>query len=117
MAKKIKQFRYYGEGNSKNEPSGLSMRSLISGSAFTSPTKYVPILQLGIQGLPGTKFYINNAYNPVIIGHTGIYELDLNGLSEITALNFDSKILQTINSNSSGNNYLIVDIMYEDGEG
>jgi hypothetical protein len=29
--------------------------------------------QLGIQAPPGTKFYINNGTNPVIIGYTGLF--------------------------------------------
>lgn len=116
MAKKVKQFRYYNDGNEKNYPQGLAMRHLISGSAFTSvATNCIPIIQLGIQSIPGTKFYLNNSYNPVIIGNTGIYELDLNGLAEVTALQFDQKTLQAIHSNN--NAYLIIDIIYEDGEG
>ena len=43
----------------------------------------------------------------------GIYELTLEGLSEITALEFDRADLTSINNNTNG--YLIVDIMYEDG--
>jgi len=39
--------------------------------------------------MPGTKFYLNKSTNPVMIGYTGIYELDLNGQIEISALNFD----------------------------
>ena len=89
------------------------MRHLISGSAFTT-ANCIPIIQLGIQSLPGTKFYLNNSYNPVIIGNTGIYELDLNGLAEVTSLQFDQKTLQAIHNNS--NAYLIIDIIYEDGE-
>jgi hypothetical protein len=37
----------------------------------------MPIVQLGIQSVPGTKFYLNGSNNPIIIGNTGIYELDL----------------------------------------
>jgi hypothetical protein len=40
----------------------------------------MPIVHLGIQTLPGTKVYLNsNMDAPVIIGATGIYELDLEG--------------------------------------
>lgn len=113
MAKQVQQIRYYNEtSRDKNYPSGISHRTLASGSAFNN---YRPIIQLGIQALPGTKFYLNNAINPIIIGYTGIYELDLNGLSEITAISFDSKSLDAISKNA--NAYLIVDIIYEDGEG
>ena len=83
MAKQIKQFRYYEQNSNKNYPNTISLSNLASGSIFS---KYVPIIQLGIQSLPGTKFYLNNSNDPVIIGNTGIYELNLNGLSEITAI-------------------------------
>ena len=114
MAKQVRQFRYYNNitgTQTKNYPADLSLRHLVSGSAFSGCPH---ILQLGIQSLPGTKFYLNNSNNPVIIGSTGIYELDLNGLSEITALSFDQKSVQAVSSNN--NAFLIVDVIYEDGE-
>ena len=79
MAKQIMQFRYYAEGNSKNQPRTINKAKLSSGSVFSN---YFPITQLGIQALPGTKFYLNNSTTPIIIGSTGIYELDLEGLSD-----------------------------------
>lgn len=111
MAKQIKQFRYYEQGNVKNYPSNISLSNLASGSIFS---KYMPVIQLGIQSLPGTKFYLNNSNDPIIIGNTGIYELDLNGLSEIIAIEFDRQSINAITLNK--NAYLIVDILYEDGE-
>lgn len=112
MAKQIKQFRYYEQGNDKkNYPSNISLSNLHSGSIFS---KYVPIIQLGIQSLPGTKFYLNDSNDPIIIGNTGIYELNLNGLSAITSLKFDRQSINSIATNISA--YLIVDILYEDGE-
>ena len=114
MAKQIMQFRYYGESavnNAKNQPKGINKARLISGSIFSN---YLPITQLGIQTLPGTKFYLNNSTTPIIIGSTGIYELDLEGLSEITNISFESKSLETINLND--NAYLIIDVI-SDKEG
>lgn len=109
MAKEVKQFRFYQSNNiQKNYPQKLDYRSLISGSAFAN---YMPIIQLGIQSLPGTKFYLNNSKDPIIVGYTGIYELSLEGKAEITALSFDAKSLEAINGNA--NSYLIVDIIYE----
>lgn len=112
MTKQVKQFRYYRDGSSNNYPgTGVpghpTYRNLISGSAFSN---FVPIIQLGIQALPGTKFYLNGSNNPIIIGSTGIYELDLQGLSEINSLQFDAKSLSLIDNNA--NAYLIVDIIY-----
>lgn len=110
MAKKIKQFRFYSDGNEKNYPSGITYRKLISGSAFSD---YIPIIQLGIQALPGTKFYLNGSANPVIIGSTGIYELNIQGLTEINALQFDPASISLINNND--NAFLIIDIIHEGG--
>ena len=107
--KKIYQYRYYNEADtSRNYPKGIAFRNLVSGSAFA---KTLPIVQLGIQALPGTKFYLNNNDHPIIIGNTGIYELDLNGQTEITALSFDSVSVRAIDANQNG--YLIVDVIYE----
>jgi hypothetical protein len=61
--------------------------------------------------LPGTKFYLNNSADPIIIGSTGIYELDLEGVAEISALSFDSKSIDSIKDTNSA--YLIVDAIYD----
>lgn len=109
MAKSIMQFRYYDVNAQKNYPSDITRGNLINGQFFEN---YCPITQLGIQSLPGTKFYLNDdgAITPVIIGSTGIYELNLEGLSEITRLSFDEDSIQAIESNSGA--YLIIDIIY-----
>ena len=108
MAKNIMQFRYYSEKNKQNYPSNLTRGQLGSGSAFSN---YYPITQLGIQALPGTKFYLNNGLTPIVIGATGIYELDLEGLSQINHLKFD---LPSLGNIINQNAYLIVDIVYGD---
>lgn len=110
MAKHIMQFRYYDEGNSNNQPEGLKLNQLVNGEEVFS--KYLPFTQLGIQSLPGTRFYLNkNIEGPVIIGTTGIYELELEGISKISSLKFDSKSLNLIKNNPNG--YLIIDVIYE----
>ena len=109
MAKHIMQFRYYGENHSNNQPENITFNELNEGKVFS---KYLPFTQLGIQALPGTRFYLNdNRDGPVIIGSTGIYELELEGISKITNLKFDSRSLELIkNNNSTG---LIIDVIYE----
>lgn len=84
MAKKISQVRY---GTNDTNATALA---LISGSAFN---EYVAggIDQLGIQAIPGTMFYLNGSPDPIIIGTTGIYELDLNGQASITGLRFNER--------------------------
>ena len=110
MAKKVNQVRYYGDGQSnRNYPANVSARTLQSGSIFHNT---LPIIQLGIQTLPGMKIYLNNHTNPIIVGQTGIYELNVDGISYITDLRFSSDTLATINNNTN-NAYLIIDYIYE----
>ena len=123
MAKRIKQYRYYNEANNgvtKNQPSKVqdesgamqdaSYKHYVSGLVFGSN---FPVLQLGIQALPGTKFYLNNAVDPIVIGLTGIWEVDLDGQTEITAIQIDNQSIQNIANNP--NAYLIIDVIYDDG--
>lgn len=113
MGKKVTQYRYYKPDHPNNFPKSPAIRSrnLVSGSIFFENT---PIIQLGIQALPGTKFYLNGSNFPVIIGNTGIYELDLQGQGEINEIRFDSNSIHLIEQNE--NAYLIVDIIYEEEE-
>lgn len=120
----ITQFRFFGDQNSvfntsnseaiyhlmDSNTDNLTMEGLIGGSAFED---YYPIVQLGIQSLPGLKFTINSNFDPIIIGTTGIYELDLiDSSASITSLAFDKASLELINQNPDG--YLIIDIVYEE---
>lgn len=116
MANKIKQFRYYNEGNtytSSNQPARyggrlVSYHDYVTGDVFAD---YLPIQKLGIQTIPGTKFYLNQGLEPIYVGNTGIFELDLRE-SEISSLQFDAGSMKNIHQNNSA--YLIVDIMYDD---
>lgn len=111
MAKVVKQFRYYSDtASSKNQPQNSTMLNFVSGAVFDG---CYPILQLGIQTLPGTKFCLNNAVDPIIVGSTGIYELDIDGLAEIVKIQFKYESMETIRANDTAN--LIVDIVYDDG--
>ena len=108
--RRVKQFRYYGENNAKNSPVNATMNDYINGTVFSA---YYPIIQLGIQAMPGAEFCLNSP-NRNIIGYTGIYELDLNGQAEITTLSFPESTMENINK--LNNALLIVDIVYDDGE-
>lgn len=124
MAYKVKQFRYYNDKSSevseskRNQPATLDgTTTLITSDHYVSGDvfgKYFPVTQLGIQALPGTKFYLNEAVDPVIIGATGIYELDLTNGIQISKITFDRKSMEIIKNND--NAFLIVDIIYDDGE-
>lgn len=113
MVRKVQQIRYYGDHKSdsdKNQPANLTGNRLRSGSIFN---QYTPMKQIGIQTMPGVKFYLNNSIEPIIIGSTGIYELNVENLTEITALSFDTTSINMINETPS-TSYIIVDILYED---
>ena len=113
MARVVKQYRFYNETDeTRNQPASITKEKLINGKVFDEPSCY-PILQLGIQALPGTKFYLNSSIDPVVVGFTGIYELDLDNQAEIVKLTFNKESIEAINTN--GNGYLIVDVLYDDG--
>ena len=124
MAYKVKQFRYYNDKSSevteskRNQPTTLDgTTTLITSEHYVNGDvfgKHFPVTQLGIQALPGTKFYLNEAVDPVIIGATGIYELDLTNGIQISKISFDPKSMEIIKNND--NAFLIVDIIYDDGE-
>lgn len=120
MANQIKQFRYYtemtGNGATMNYPSTIgttntpvSYLHYVSGELFAN---YYPIVQLGVQSLPGTKFYLNESSEAVIVGQTGVYELDLGLNSKITKIQFDAVSMKSIKDNQ--NAFLIVDFIYDD---
>lgn len=129
MANKVKQFRYYNENSEKNQPLKLDdmwkeyeenqptdlseyLKTLyVNGKIFN---KFYPIKQLGIQTMPGTKFYLNNGLTPIVVGFTGIFELDLEDQTEIFKLTFDNTSMKKIKENDSG--YLLVDIIYDSEE-
>lgn len=120
MAKAIKQFRYFGDNAVKNQPKGAISNDFVSGNIFSGGTSldsksYYPIIQLGIQALPGTKFYLNDSIEPIIIGARGLFELDLDGVAEITQLSFDPSSINLIKT--IDNAYVIIDIVYDDGAG
>ncbi len=90
----------------------LAPANLVTGALFSDK---MPIYQIGIQSLPGTKFYLNESQDPVMIGSTGIYELDLHEKSTISGLRFDPESVKTIEKAlNTGTGYLIVDIVYEE---
>lgn len=111
MARTVKQYRYYGSQNEKNQPSTIKLSDLSSGQVFFQQSGLVSIVQLGIQTVPGVRFYLNESADPIIIGNTGIYELNVDGLTDITSLSFDNKTIQQFDSLNGA--YLIVDAIYE----
>ena len=69
-----------------------------------------PIKQLGIQTFPGAIFYLNDSIFPIVIGKSGIYELEaVNGM-KINSLEMDRESYEKINKNKTSL-YLIIDVV------
>lgn len=113
MASRLTQFRYYAEDNQNNQPADLQWAAYCTQETFK---KYSPILQLGIQTLPGTRFYLNSGTTPIIIGSSGVFELDVTNTSAtITGLRIDQASMELIRDLMNG--YIIIDLVYgEQGE-
>lgn len=96
----IAQLRYYNEENSY--PVGINKSKLQSGEAFKD---YLPITQLTIQTLPGSRFYIDD--EPILTDPSGMFRISLDG---ITKLSFSNESLNKINEDKNAS--LIVDIIF-----
>ena len=68
-----------------------------------------PVIQLGIQALPGTTFRINGGNN-IQIGQYGLYELDL---SELGGQILDLTFIKIVTNETHNINSALVDIVYE----
>lgn len=111
MAKRIKQFRFFNDKDSQHNSKNTTYQRLVSGTVFS---EVLPILQLGIQALPGTKFYINNSPDPIMVGVNGVFELEMDGNTQITSLTFAPASLAMISKSATGG--LIIDVTYESNE-
>lgn len=111
--KKITQFVYYGKNvrdhlKKKCNPADLNRWK------YNVLEGYGPVSHLGIQGSPGVTFYLNHSSDPITLGATGIYELNLEGIGHITSLKFDMDVLNKMyDSEESLLKRVIVDIIYE----
>lgn len=87
--KKIAQFRYYGINDARNYPNSDIILNFDLRTRLTKGTllrDYGLVSHIGIQGIPGTLFYLNGTDHPIRIGDTGIYELDLEGRGQISSI-------------------------------
>lgn len=119
MASYIKQFRFYnyndrtGTQNPNNAPQVPTWRYYCDDTSFRN---FAPIYQFGIQTLPGTKVYLNQSTTPIIIGASGVYEIDLEDTTAIlNSIRIDPTSMQAIND--IDNAYLIIDIVHGEQEG
>ena len=103
MAKIFKQIRYFGLNSTQNN---TTRNDLTTGLAVKNNT---PLTQLGIRALPGTKFYINGESEPVIVGYTGIFELDFKDVNGVYSIKFDPKSVLAVENIPGG--YIIIDML------
>lgn len=112
---RIAQFRYYsskGKNAEHNYPPQYTYQNFCVNESFAG---YNPIRQFGIQTIPGTKIYLNASQNPVVIGSTGIFEIDCqNTTANITTFRVAEDSMKTIDNLENG--YLIIDIVYGEEE-
>lgn len=102
--KKIMQFSFSNDENQVNRPSDLTKEKLAGQNIFKD---YGTICQLGIQGPTGLRFYLNGGTNPIQIGQTGIYELELSE-ARITSIRFNLDDIKSLVG------MLLIDIVYEE---
>ena len=105
----MKQFRYYGDGNELNYPKNLTKDRLVKDNIFSSEGS---IIQMGIQGRPGTTFYLNGQSFPIVLGETGIYEIDLQNYGQIISIQFSGEELDNYAKNKDR---LLIDIICKGG--
>lgn len=120
MARAVHQFRFYAdrESEERNEPSGIEFTNVGGAKGFANGEvfkEYYPFYQLGIQTLPGTMIYLNGSEDPIIIGSTGIYELDSSDGVEIFTLQVSGASLSQISEAADG--YIIIDVLYDKKKG
>lgn len=102
--KKIMQFSFSNDENQANRPSDLTKEKLAGQNIFED---YGTICQLGIQGPTGLRFYLNGGTDPIQIGQTGIYELELRE-ARITSIRFNLDDIESLAG------MLLIDIVYEE---
>ena len=113
--KYIKQFRFYGTKDraSMNYPAYSSatayLTALTSGNIFQD---YGSISKMGIQCRPNTRFRLNDSQYEIVVGETGIYEIDLEGYGTIFKIQFNADDLR-IYDQPGVTDRLLVDIVYE----
>ncbi len=114
LAKRIAQFRYYGINSDQNYIPGAQLKAeeyldkFCDGNLFSAYINGV-VVQMGIQGEPNTAFYLNDGDYPIYIGQTGIYEINLDGMGQITSIAFAK---DTLASYVDGKR-LLLDVLYE----
>lgn len=114
--KQVKQYRFTGkhldEKLTVQNLTGINNNGVIDTRLLYFSNKN--ITSIGIQALPGTKLYVNNANDPIIVGLTGIFEIKNSSKITIYQIRFDKNSINIIKDNPSA--ILIIDTIEEDGD-
>ncbi len=105
MSKKIKQF-IYGEDVTQEE--------LIKDTFLQDKGVGDSVLQLGIQGLPGTKFYLNGNLYPIILDASGVFYIEAKNGARISSLKFEPASIEKISGIKNDFAYLIIDVLIDE---
>lgn len=104
MAKTIKQYVY---NNNSQE-----VEELLSGEdSVIRLLENKRILQIGIQALPGAKFYLNNTEYAIIVGHNGYFEINISSGIIISNVYIARSSLSLLQNNESA--YILIDTIEE----
>ena len=109
MTREVAQYRYGVTGLADT----ITLNQLVQGNKADSPLCDKSIIQLGILGYSGLRFFLNDAdADGIVIDSNNIYELNVDGITIITSITFDRN---TIRQADTG--HIIIDIVYEAEEG
>ena len=107
MSKRFKQF-VYGEDVTQEE--------LIKDTFLQDKGVGNSVLQLGIQGLPGTKFYLNGNLYPIILDASGVFYIEAKNGARISSLKFEEASINKIDSVKNDFAYLMIDVLIDEKE-
>ena len=115
----INQYRYYDLIVQNPNDSVLDIKNdtnaiiSIKNDTFYELINEKNIKQIGIQSLPGSKFYFNEPKFPIIIGNTGYFEIGLDAKITIGAVYIDNDTRNLITNNPAA--MIIIDTIEEKG--
>ena len=103
---KFKQIKLNSENIEDNQTVNLK---------YFDNEKIKKITQLGIQGYPGMTFGFNENSASILLGSTGLLDLDLNSIPlDVSFIYFSQETLSIIKNTPSL--YILIDIIYEGSE-
>ena len=111
----IRQYRYYGDYDSRNVPTNLTFEDVISANWITSPLKietHGKITWLRVTGMGGIRFKINDS-EPIEITNLKTLEFSYNSFDYINKIEFiNNRFLRRLRDKLCEGDFLIVDVIY-----